>query len=271
MKDDSYSSSSHTKKNYLKSNLRELPYFRALLRAVESRFYDQLNFEEPILDLGCGDGLFGQSTFRQKITIGLDPKLKSLLEAHQTNIYHILINSMGSEIPLPDQSISTVISNSVLEHILQIDPVLEEIKRVCKIDALFVFCVPNENFTNQLSIGRLLEKLHMNWMAMQYRRFFNRISRHYHCDSPELWEKRLKKSGFKIERYWNYFSPDALAALELGHYFGVPYWLLKQLSGKWVIFPGFIERITYPLVKKYYFETPYQPLGAYTFFICKRI
>ena len=34
--------------------------------------------------------------------------------------------------------------------------------------------------------------------------------------------------------------------------------------------PGFIERITYPLVKKYYFETPYHPFGAYTFFICKR-
>ena len=39
-------------------HLKDLPYFRALLRAVEARFYADLTLGEPALDLGCGDGHF---------------------------------------------------------------------------------------------------------------------------------------------------------------------------------------------------------------------
>ena len=37
-------------------HLQDLPYFRALLRAVEARFYQDIPLAEPILDLGCRGG-----------------------------------------------------------------------------------------------------------------------------------------------------------------------------------------------------------------------
>ena len=45
-------------KDYLWLNLRDLPYFRAMLRAVEAEFYQEFELPSPTLDLGCGDGHF---------------------------------------------------------------------------------------------------------------------------------------------------------------------------------------------------------------------
>jgi len=60
-------------KDFLWLQVRDLPYFRALLRAVESRFYQDFQLQAPILDLGCGDGHFASITFDRKIDVGLDP------------------------------------------------------------------------------------------------------------------------------------------------------------------------------------------------------
>ena len=46
------------KDDLLWRNLKELPAFRGLLRAVEARFYQDLPLPEPVLDLGSGDAHF---------------------------------------------------------------------------------------------------------------------------------------------------------------------------------------------------------------------
>ena len=62
-----------TDKDFLWLNLRDLPYFRAMLRAVEAQFYQQFELPAPTLDLGCGDGHFASITFDRKLEVGLDP------------------------------------------------------------------------------------------------------------------------------------------------------------------------------------------------------
>ena len=53
--------------------LKTIPAFRAILRAVESRFYYSVPLPEPVLDVGCGDGHFSQMTFDRPLTAGIDP------------------------------------------------------------------------------------------------------------------------------------------------------------------------------------------------------
>lgn len=43
--------------------LQALPYFRALLRAVEADFYKDFELTAPVYDLGCGDGHFASQVF----------------------------------------------------------------------------------------------------------------------------------------------------------------------------------------------------------------
>ncbi|HEY59367.1 MAG TPA: class I SAM-dependent methyltransferase [Anaerolineae bacterium] len=258
-------------KDFLWENLRTLPYFRALLRAVESRFYQKINFIEPILDIGCGDGHFASATFKRKINVGFDPYFRNLVEAKQYQKYNLILCAEGRKIPLPNNYFASAFSNSVLEHILELDSVVHEIWRVLKPDALFVFCVPNMNFLSHLSIAKLFERIGMNTIAELYRHFFNRISRHYHNDSVEVWRNRLESAGFYLEDWWNYFSPSALHVLEWGHYFGLPAWVLHKLIGRWVLAPfhwnlGIVEKI----IRKYYDSSPIHPFGAYTFYIAKK-
>ncbi len=264
--------SNFAEKDFLWENISQLPYFRGLLRAVEARFYQNIELEEPILDLGCGDGKFAVTTFRTKLTIGVDPWFLPLREASNNKVYRLPICAIGDGLPLPDNYFASIISNSVLEHIENIQPVLNELGRVIRPQGRFIFCVPNSQFSRNLSVARLLTRLKLEKASGTYQRIFNKISRHRHCDSPIIWKERLSKAGFQLEGWWHYFSVRALATLEWGHIFGVPSLFCKSLFNRWILIPNrinlvFTEMITRPI----YHEMPIQPDGAYTFFISRRM
>src|SRR5512133_2408134 len=119
-------------------HLRELPYFRAMVRAVEDSFYQGMDLPAPVLDLGCGDGHFAAAAFDHPLDVGLDPWWDPLLEARTRNAYRMLIRSDGAKIPFEDKFFASVVSNSVLEHIPHLDVVLEEVARVIRPGGLFV-------------------------------------------------------------------------------------------------------------------------------------
>lgn len=254
--------------DFLWNNISQLPYFRGLLRAVEARHYQNIDFESPVLDLGCGDGHFAATTFSQKIEFGLDPWLQPLKEADDLHFYDVCLQAAGAELPFPNDHFHTVISNSVLEHIEDLEPVIGEVSRVLIPGGKFIFCVPNHRFLDSLSVSNFLDRIHLKAFASAYRKFFNQISRHYHCDDPSTWEKRLDRFGLKIEKTWHYFSKQAFHALEWGHYFGLPSLIWKKLNNHWIICPRkwnlfFTRRIT----EKYYLEPERPEDGVYSFYI----
>jgi SAM-dependent methyltransferase len=260
------------KRDHLWLHLRDLPYFRALLRAVEARFYEEIELPSPTLDLGCGDGHFASLTFDRRLEVGVDPWWAPLLEARERDAYEGLAQSDGALLPFPDGYFASAVSNSVLEHIPHVEAVLTELGRVLKPGAIFVFCVPNHNFLPNLSIGRGLDKVGLRFMGDAYRAFFNRISRHHHCDTPVVWESRLEKAGFRMERWWHYFSPAALRTLEWGHYLGLPSWVSKAITGRWILSQtAWNLGVTHRLVQPFYDENPAHDEGAYTFFITRRV
>lgn len=256
-------------KDYLWLQVKDLPYFRALLRAVESRFYQAFQLESPILDLGCGDGHFASVTFDQTIDVGLDPWTGPLQQASQRGIYGVTIQSGGDQMPFDNHTFQTVISNSVLEHIPELDAVLGETARVLKPGGQFIFCVPNHQFLANLSVSNFFDRIGLRFLGNAYRGFFNKISRHYHCDSPEVWQTRLSAAGFSVERFWHYFSPQALHVLEWGHYFGLPAVVAKWLFKRWILVPTqWNLRATLAITRPLYDEKPENPSGAYTFYVC---
>jgi len=249
-------------KDFLFLQLRDLPYFRALLRGVESTFYQGLPLPAPIYDIGCGDGHFASLTFEQKIDVGLDPWHNPIHEAKRHGAYRGLVEADGAQAPFPDEYFASAISNSVLEHIPHVEAVLAETARILKPGAPFYFCVPNPRYLSELSISRVLGQGYTEW--------FRIISRTQHADDPDVWEARLEKAGFNLVRWWHYFSPSALRVLEWGHYFGVPSVVARVLTGKWII-----SRARWNLWLTEWFVRPYassEPLenGTYTFYIARK-
>ncbi|GIV66753.1 MAG: type 11 methyltransferase [Bellilinea sp.] len=262
---------SSIEKDFLWLNIRELPYFRGMLRAVEARFYQIIELNEPVLDLGCGDGHFASIAFEKPLTVGLDPWWNPVREAARRSTYRLTLRGSGSRMPFKDETFASVVSNSVLEHITDLNPVLEETARVLKTGGLFVFCVPNHRFLENLSIARLFDQVGLTGMAQQYRRFFNRISRHYHCDDFTVWKNRLHNAGFEVLRHWDYFSPRALAILEWGHYFGLPSLIMRWLFKRWILVSQpWNLAITRKICEGVYLESPEQDNGVYSFYVARK-
>jgi len=257
-------------KDYLTLHLQDLPYFRALLRAVEARFYEDISLVHPVLDLGCGDGHFASLAFNEPLEMGLDPWWGPIREASGRSVYQNLVCAEGNHMPYPRDYFSSAVSNSVLEHIPDLDPVIAETARVLKPGSPFIFCVPNHRFLETLSLGRWLDKIKLTGPARSYRRFFNQISRHYHCDSYGIWKQRLEKFGFEIEDSWDYFPPRALQVLEWGHLFGIPSWFSKLIFNKWILAPApWNLLLTNRIVRTHYDQDPRSDLGVYSFYITR--
>lgn len=261
-----------TSDDLLWRNLKDLPAFRGLLRAVEARFYQDLPLPAPTLDLGCGDAHFATVTFKQPLAAGVDPWTWPLRDARRLypQAYHLLTQADGARLPFTDGHFASAMSNSVLEHIPDLDPVLREVARVLRPGAPFVFCSPSDYFLQFLSISGALHKVGLHGPAGMYEQFFNRISRHHHCDGPDVWAARLAKAGLTLEKHWYYFSPAALRALEWGHYLGVPSVLAHVLTGRWLFVPtranlALTEKLLRPL-----YEEPLPAKGAYIFCIARK-
>ncbi len=258
-------------KDYLWLQLKELPYFRAILRAVEARQYKGFNLQHPILDLGCGDGHFVTIAMDEKVDVGIDPWTGPVRLGQKSGGYSLVVQGSGYTLPFPDDYFSSALSNSVLEHIPDLDLTLKEMARVMKPGAKFVFCVPNQNFLPNLSVSGFFDRIGLHAPARWYRNFFNTISRHIHCDDPDTWEKRLEASGFEIERWWHYFSPQALHVLEWGHYFGLPSLILHFLTRRWnVVQEKWNFVLANRIVEFAYNEPQEQPDGAYSFYIVRK-
>jgi 4-amino-4-deoxy-L-arabinose transferase-like glycosyltransferase/SAM-dependent methyltransferase len=252
-------------------HLKTLPAFRALLRSVEARFYHQLALSGPILDVGCGDGHFAQMAFDSQIAVGIDPWQGPLNKAKDNQVYEHSIQGFGDSMPFPDGYFANAISNSVLEHIPIVQPVLDEINRVLEVDGRLVITMPNDQFTKKLGGALFFERLAMGRVAESYRQCFNKISRHAHTDSADRWAMRLASSGFVVERWQNYFSVEALHALEWGHIQGLPSALLHFLTGHWILAPWKSNlRFTEQWLRPYYEETAPES-GVMTLIVARKV
>lgn len=252
-------------------HLRELPAFRALLRSIEARLYAGLPFPEPVLDLGCGDGHFGAVALPRPPDVGLDPDPGPLREAVRRGAYRLLLRADGRRLPFPDSTFGTVVSNCVLEHIPAVEEVVAEVARVLRPGGRFYFSVPSPAFLSLLSIGRALDRVGLRPLGDAYRAFFNRISRHYHYDSPQGWQARLAAAGLDLLEARPYLSARALAAVEWGHYFGLPSLVAKKLARRWVLWPSRANLwLTERLARRFYEEAAPAESGCFFFAAVRR-
>ncbi|HFQ94057.1 MAG TPA: methyltransferase domain-containing protein [Anaerolineae bacterium] len=259
-----------TSDDLLQRQLKSIPAFRAVLRAVEARFYYSIDLPRPILDVGCGDGHFSQMIFNEPVDAGIDPWWNPLQKSLHSGMYRVLAQAMGDKMPLPDNHFASAFSNSVLEHIPDIQPVLRDVSRVLRPDAPFVMTMPSQYFTEWLGGAETFERLGLSGMAGQYRRFFNGISRHAHTVAPEVWAEWLANAGFAVERWQYYFSKSALHALEVGHATGLPSAFAHALTGRWILAPW--DSNLKPTEKwlRPYYEEPFGETGAYLLIIARK-
>lgn len=185
----------------------------ALWRAIELRVLAEESFPRPILDLGCGDGLIAQVLFQDEppIEVGFDPWIDQLAKAPDTQIYQTVQQAQGSAMPYADASFATVLSNSVLEHIPDLAPVLLEAARVLKPGGRFVFTVPSDAFRRLLAGYQRRAEAGDLAGAEAYAAGIDAWLEHHRYPSPEEWEKKLRRVGLRLRRARYYVPPSVVA------------------------------------------------------------
>jgi SAM-dependent methyltransferase len=172
----------------------------ALWRAVELRVAAAERYVRPLLDLGCGDGLIGRVLFGTEgdVDVGFDPWLDQLRQAARSGVYLHVDLSNGDRLPYPDGAFATVFSNSVLEHIPDVAPVLRETGRVLRDGGHFVFTVPSDAFRSLLDGYVRRRDAGDEQGAEVYAASVDAWLEHHHYHTPSEWQDLLAVAGMTV-------------------------------------------------------------------------
>jgi len=181
----------------------------ALYRAIELRqIYEgckDLNFETPSLDIGCGDGKIASVLFNTKFTYGVDNgEAKDYQIAIEKNRYGKILLESAEKMSLPAKSVKFVFSNSVLEHIPNLDAVFKETSRVLTSGGYLVFTTPTKYF-----------KKYLMSKSRPYADLRNKALNHYHLHDHQFYQEMLPQYGLKAVNYSYSVSEETLKAWDL--------------------------------------------------------
>jgi len=157
-----------------------------LWRAAEIAVLRGCEYARPILDLGCGDGLVS-ATVLDQIEAGIDPDPHALQKAARTGLYGTLENSFVEDSRLPDDHFGTIISNSVLEHIPNLQSVLVKARGLLRPGGRLIFTVPTEQFSESLAFP-----------SRRYSAWRNRQLGHLNLWPESRWRDALENAGFRL-------------------------------------------------------------------------
>jgi SAM-dependent methyltransferase len=175
------------------------PYYQSAAqsqwRAQELSLFDRYasSLQRPIADFGCGDGSFS-SVLWNRLEIGIDNDPAAIIAAGKCGLYERLVQSEESTIPLPTDSVGSIVSNSVLEHLRNLEEILAELCRVLRPGGTFLFTVPTPTFTLHL------EKYFGKEEAIRV----NEEYYHRNLQQEPEWCRLLEQAGFVVRRVRHY-------------------------------------------------------------------
>lgn len=243
---------------FLRRYLEIAPAALAIERSVECALLAKQDFERPILDLGCGDGIFAKTLFGESIDVGVDNDPAEIEKARRLDVYKELLVVPGNDIPKEDGSFRTIFSNSVLEHIPDLVPVLGEAYRLLTPGGRFFVTVPTDRFEQHAVLARLLEGLGLRALNRRYRAFYNRFWKHYNVHTPEGWAPVFQDVGFRVVET-RLYNPKALCTLtDCLVPLAFPAFLSKKILNRWIAFPALrcryvwlVHALFNPLVERF--------------------
>lgn len=247
--------------DYLTPLLIHAPAAWALIRANEIRALDKVTFKHPVLDVGCGDGLVAKvlmSNRKGKLDWGVDLSEREIKKAKELKIYKNCAVANVYNLPFKDRSFLTVFSNSVIEHIPDLERALSEMSRVLKKDGELIITVPSPYLAKYLMGTRIFG----DW----YGNLFNRLFRHFNLYNHNHWRKLLKKYSLRLTSHYYYHTLGMIQAHEILSYLSLPVYLLKPFLGRWIVFTPFRKVFVVPwlrgLLYKFYLEDVKEEKGG---------
>ena len=233
----------------------------AIHRAIEARHLLLEKLKMPILDLGCSDGKFTRlwTPFltSSPFVLGCDLDIEELRHGAPEGRAVCSVAGDGRSLPLSEDCIATVIANSVLTHVPNVDRLLEEVARVLMPDGKLMASVPGPTFEEQLATVRILRLLGFPWLARRSGDRYNFKWQQWHRDGEAVWRKRFAVHGLSLVSSQPY--PDKRTGMIWSLAFGLmrigrgrftilsALYKLRLLSSGWAA-PNWLARALLPIL-----------------------
>lgn len=144
---------------------------------------------KKILDVGCFNGEMISSLARNNECYGLDIAETPLKIAKTKGIKTSKLDFEKEKFPFEDNFFDIIICSETLEHLINQDHCLSEIRRVLKNDEIFIMTIPNINTPLSWIAQIFLD--YPPIMSARYR------SAHFRDFTKKIGESMLKINGFK--------------------------------------------------------------------------
>lgn len=245
--------------DFLRHYLQVAPAALAIERSLECDLLAAHEFQRPVLDIGCGDGVFAAVLFAEKVDLGIDFDPAEIARARIYERYHELVVCGGDSIPRPDESFRTIFSNSVLEHIPDLMPVLREAHRLLAPEGRFYVTIPTDQWERNVLPARLLFALGLRGAAKRYGRWYNKFWNHYHAYSVEAWAELFAEAGFRVVEQRTYAPANVTTSLDTMTAFALPSLFTKKILGRWILSSS---------IRKAFVGAVHAPLSRFVSGIC---
>lgn len=192
----------------------------ALCRVPELELLAGIDLASPVLDHCCGDGYIAAQAFpNRRLDAGIDLREKALAVARANGTYLNVHQADASRrLPFEDRSFGTVINNSAIEHIAELDRVLAEVARVLRPGGRFHFNVLNTRF--------------YDWwpLSPETRSDYREFQPFFHAFDEKGWEMNLARHGFEAVTFRNYMPKATSLVLAEYDYLFSAFYLRRRLS-----------------------------------------
>ena len=198
----------------------------------------QLQVEGPILDVGCGDGLFAKIAFRAEEVWGIDIDGKEGRWAQASRAYSQIVLGDIAEVKLPPAFFRTCVANCSLEHVPDIQAALSTISASLVPGGRAYLFVPNRDWASKFLTVRTLRSLFGERVASVLQNGIDEFFKHHHLYDEDGWRNVIAKSPLSLVDIKPVLSTATTVAFEAFLLPSLAGWANKKLTTRWTNFPG---------------------------------
>jgi SAM-dependent methyltransferase len=203
----------------------------------------------PILDVGCGDGLFARMAFGDVEVWGIDIDAAEGRWAAASQAYAQVILGDVTRATLPDAFFATCVANCSLEHVPRLDLALRNINSALRPGGVAYLFVPAVDWAAHLTSARVLTRLGAPALGRQVQRSIDRQFRHHHLYDADGWRRAVLEAGLEVLAVEPVLSTATTVAFEAFLLPSLAGLVNKRLTTRWTNFPPLRQMFARPVFR----------------------
>ena len=197
----------------------------------------------PILDVGCGDGLFAKIAFAKEEVWGIDIDANESRWAQASRAYEQIVIGDVTRAKLPEGFFATCIANCSLEHVPALERALDNIQRSLAPGARAYLFVPQRDWAAAMRSVRALRAVGAPRLARKLEESIDSTFKHHHLYDERGWREMIERTKLEIESIEPVLTSATTSAFEAFLLPSLAGWLNKRLTTRWTNFPRIRRRM----------------------------